>query len=82
MRKSEPRQREDLNGRKYTDKMRKHLEAVRPKHGEKGFINPNGRPTKQELIKAYRKQHPDATKYQCHEELGIDPKTIRKWWDI
>lgn len=81
MRKSEPRHRDDWKGRTYTPKMKAHLEAVRPKHGEKGFINPNGRPTKQELVRAYRKKNPDAKKYQCHEDLGIDPKTIRKWWD-
>lgn len=81
MRKSEPRERDDWRGRTYTDKMRKHLEAVRPKHGENGFINPNGAPTKQQQIKNYRKNNPDATKYQCREDLGIDPKTIRKWWD-
>ena len=24
--------------------------------------------------------HPGGTKAECHRELKIDPKTIRKWW--
>ncbi len=26
-------------------------------------------------------QHPDGRKADCHRETGLDPKTIRKWWD-
>lgn len=81
MQEKETRTRHDWNGREYTPKMQQHLEAVRPKHGENGFANPNGRPTKQQEIKNYRNQHPDSTKYRCHLDTGIDRNTIRKWWD-
>ena len=30
---------------------------------------------------AFLDDHPDATKAQCHRDTGIDPKTIRRWWD-
>ena len=43
--------------------------------------NSNGRPTKKGQIATYRADHPDATKAQCHRDTGIDPKTIRRWWD-
>lgn len=75
------RKRYDLNGRKYTDKMRKHLEAVRPKYGEKGFINLSGRPTKEAMVKAYREANPEATKRQCRKDLKLDAKTVCKWWN-
>lgn len=26
-------------------------------------------------------QHPDGSKADCHRDTGLDPKTIRKWWD-
>lgn len=67
-------------GRTYTEKMKAHLEAVRPKLGENGFCNPDGRPTKENLIREYQAAHPDATKYRCSKDLAIDYKTVSKWW--
>ena len=71
----------DYKGRTYTPKMQEHLESVRPKHGENGFCNPDGRPTKQWMVQRYREYNPGATKKQCAEGLHLDPKTVRKWWD-
>ena len=79
---SENRKRYDLNGREYTEKMRNHLESVRLKYGENGFINLSGRPTKKEQVQKYRKENPAATMYRCAKDLGIDPKTVRKWWEV
>ena len=41
----------------------------------------NGRKPKAEIIKAWRAEHPEETKADCNRQTGIDPKTIRKWWD-
>lgn len=47
--------------------------------------NKNGRPkgsgTAQERVRQFRAEHPDASKAECHRVTGLDPKTIRKWWD-
>ena len=40
-----------------------------------------GRPTAQARVQEWRRQHPDGRKAECYRETGLDPKTIRKWWD-
>ena len=42
---------------------------------------PCGSGTAQEKVLAWREQHPDGRKADCHKETGLDPKTIRKWWE-
>ena len=42
---------------------------------------PCGSGTAQEKVLAWREQHPDGRKVDCHKETGLDPKTIRKWWE-
>ena len=32
-------------------------------------------------IYEWRKNNPEASKYACAKELGIDKKTVMKWWD-
>lgn len=29
----------------------------------------------------WREQHPEGRKADCHRDTGLDPKTIRKWWE-
>ncbi|MBQ5658766.1 MAG: hypothetical protein IIV02_04450 [Peptococcaceae bacterium] len=41
-----------------------------------------GRPNAHEKVAAYRVEHPEAKKADCHRDTGLDPKTIRKWWDV
>lgn len=67
--------------RTYTEKMKEHLDAVRPKKGNPCYENLTGRPTKEQEIKDYKKANPEATRYRCSRDLGIDPKTVKKWWD-
>ena len=40
-----------------------------------------GRPTAQQRVYEWRLQHPEGRKADCNRDTGIDPKTIRKWWD-
>ena len=40
-----------------------------------------GRPTKEKIIAEWREEHPEGTQYACAKELGIDKKTVRKWWN-
>ena len=41
----------------------------------------NGRPSAQDRVYEWRQQHPEGRKADCHRDTGLDPKTIRKWWD-
>ena len=41
----------------------------------------NGRPSVREQVFRWREQHPEGRKADCHRDTGLDPKTIRKWWD-
>ena len=38
-------------------------------------------PTKEQQVHSWRYGNPFGTKAECNRETGIDPKTIRKWWD-
>lgn len=39
-----------------------------------------GRKRKQEQVFFWRQEHPEGTKYACAKELGIDKKTVFRWW--
>ena len=43
--------------------------------------NKEGRPLAQDRVYEWRQQHPEGRKADCHRDTGLDPKTIRKWWD-
>ena len=43
--------------------------------------NKEGRPSAQARVYEWRQQHPEGRKADCHRETGLDPKTVRKWWD-
>ena len=44
--------------------------------------NNEGRPDKAKIVEEWRKAHPDGTKAECNRDTKIDPKTIRKWWNV
>lgn len=46
-----------------------------------GNGRPKGSGTAQARVYEWRQQHPEGRKADCHRETGLDPKTIRKWWD-
>ena len=55
-------------------------------NGNRNWRNKNGRPigsgTAQSRVQEWRQQHPEGRKADCHRDTGLDPKTIRKWWDM
>lgn len=67
-----------------------HLEDCRnkkvsmKKRGEE-FKNAEGRPKgsgeKKEIVEEWQEKNPKSTKADCQRETGLDPKTIRKWWE-
>lgn len=40
-----------------------------------------GRNSKMDEVFEWRQLHPEGTKYACAKELGIDKKTVMKWWE-
>ena len=43
--------------------------------------NKEGRPSKEQIVKEYRKNNPNAKKSQCIKDTGISKMTVYKWWD-
>ena len=72
------------NGRK----QREHIQVMNTMKALKKQLGedvPEGRPkgsgTAQEQVYQWRQQHPEGRKADCRRDTGLDPKTIRKWWD-
>ena len=66
-------------------KQRDHLGRARAVQNfddpEGRWRNKEGRPKAQERVYEWRQRYPDGRKVDCHRDTGLDPKTIRKWWD-
>lgn len=66
------------NGRKQV----MHLERAR---AVQAIDYPNGewrgRKPKDEIVKEWKKAHPEGTKAECRKDTGLSWDTIRKWWD-
>ena len=80
-----PIPRNKRNGRKQAQHVRV-MNAIREiEHPDGSWRNLDGRPkgsgTAQEKVLQFRNEHPNASKAECHRMTGLDPKTIRKWWD-
>ena len=41
----------------------------------------SGRKPKKDIIVEWRVSNPNGKKIDCHRDTGLDPKTIRKWWN-
>ena len=69
------------NGRKQEQHV-KIMNAIRDiEHPNGEWRNKYGRPSAQAQVQEWRKLHPEGRKSDCHRDTGLDPKTIRKWWD-
>ena len=55
------------------------IREIKSKLGED--VTGGGRPSECSRILTWRQQHPEGRKADCHRDTGLDPKTIRKWWD-
>jgi len=49
-------------------------------HPNGSWRNTEGRPSKEEQVKAWRLAHPNGKKIECHRATGITRPTIDKWW--
>ena len=41
-----------------------------------------GRPSKEHIVKRYRKAYPQGKKMECARVMGINIKTVSKYWDL
>ena len=57
------------------------IRDIRMKRQGKKWTDGNGRPSKKQIVKEYRKNNPNARKCDCIRETGLDKKTVYKWWD-
>ena len=55
------------------------IREIKSKLGE--YVTGGGRPSECSRVLTWRQQHPEGRKADCHRDTGLDPKTIRKWWD-
>ena len=55
------------------------IRELKSKLGED--VTGGGRPSECSRVLTWRQQHPEGRKADCHRDTGLDPKTIRKWWD-
>lgn len=73
------------NGRKRADHI-KLMNFVRDEiNGNRNWQNRDGRPvgsgTARNKVCEWQRLHPDGRKIDCQRDIGLDPKTIRKWWN-
>ena len=65
------------------------IRDLRMKRQGKDWREGNGRPKGakaknskyQRQVQEWRKANPEGKKADCHRDTGLDPKTIRKWWN-
>ena len=55
------------------------IREIKSKLGED--VTGGGRPSECSRVLTWRQQHPEGRKADCHRDTGLDPNTIRKWWD-
>ena len=55
------------------------IREIKSKLGED--VTGGGRPSECSRVLTWRQQHPEGRKADCRRDTGLDPKTIRKWWD-
>lgn len=68
------------NGRKQADHI-KLMNFIRDElNNNKAWRNKEGRPKKEDIVKEWLANHPGGRKADCIRDLGIDRKTVSKYW--
>lgn len=73
-------QKNKRNGRK-RDVHIKYMNNQRGFKVELGECTNGGRPSAEQVIRAWQQAHPDASKADCIRETGLSKPTVYKWWD-
>ena len=67
------------NGRSRADHI-KLMNFIRDELNHTDWRNKDGAPTKEEIVKKWRKNNPDGTKAECIRATGLTKPTVYKWW--
>lgn len=61
----------------------KHLQGARAIRdiNNDNWRKGNGRPSAEHIVREWKKNNPQGRKVDCNRATGLDPKTIRKWWN-
>lgn len=75
----------EKNKRNY-QKQEWHLEDMRSKKANmkrrgQQFKNPEGRPSKKDVVIEWRRQNPDGSKIECILSTGVSKTTVYKYWN-
>ena len=68
------------NGRKQAVHLRRERNDYNAEHPNWQKNNP-GAPTKANIVKEWRKEHPNGTQSECAREKGLSRTTVIKWWN-
>lgn len=60
---------------------KKHLQAAEISRTSASYENV-GAPNKQQIVRDWRKSHPEGKKIDCERETGLSRHTVIKWWNI
>lgn len=58
------------------------VQEINDKYNGTDWRAGNGRKPQKDAVKAWIKDHPDGKKADCRKDTGLDPKTVRRWWDV
>lgn len=45
-----------------------------------GEMKPEGRPSKEKIVKDWQRKHPNGKKIDCEHDTGLSRHTVLKWW--
>lgn len=70
------------NGQKQADHLEeaRAIRDIRMRRKGKKWTDGNGRPSAEQTVKEWQAAHPHGRKCDCLRDTGLDPKTVRKWW--
>lgn len=70
------------NGRSQADHMRL-MRLIRDEINQnKDWYNKNGAPTKEHIVKEYRRQNASGSMADCCRVTGLSRPTVKKWWNV
>ena len=68
-------------GRKQVEHLKRARYSQELDYPDGSWRKGNGRPSKESIVKEFRKRHPAKSKLECKEQTGLTYPTIRKYWD-
>lgn len=71
-----------LDRRKYALRDARYERDKKQRDRGKVWNENGGRKNKKLQVYSWRQEHEEGRKYECVKDLGIDKKTVYRWWDV